>query len=539
VLGTGGALKNASVLLSEGVFLVHNSDILSDIDLEMLIRFHRASGNLATLAVDDFPRFNTVAVDPDGMVMGVGSLLDHGPRMKKLVAFTGIAVYSPEFLGFLPGGVSSVVDAWIAAAAHGHRIGTLDVSGSYWSDIGTPSAYAAAVVRRLRSEGESIYIHPSAVGCRGAEMDGYVVMEENSMAQRGAVIRNCIMLPGSEANGDASFENCISGPDFVIPVAEGEIVGDSADEHIFLIGTGGSDREYYRIREESGSAVLVKYGKNDQDIKRHLLYTDFFRKCGIPVPELLRAEPERMEAEFEDLGDLSLYGWLKCDRPEEDLEVTYRKVIDIAVMIHATATLRVSECPLLEERIFDYDHLRWETGYFIENYASRIRHIQSVNTSSVEDEFHRLAVKVDSFPKTMIHRDLQSQNIMITRGGIPRVIDYQGARIGPPAYDVVSLLWDPYYNIGERPRERLLNYYIGRMKEERGRDFDEGAFRDTLLPCRLQRHMQALGAYGFLSSVRGKKYFLKHAEEGLRLLKEDISIAKDEYPALYELILAL
>jgi len=148
-------------------------------------------------------------------------------------------------------------------------------------------------------------------------------------------------------------------------------------------------------------------------------------------------------------------------------------------------------------------------------------------------------MKVMSFPKTVIHRDLQSQNVMVTRGGIPRLIDYQGARIGPPAYDVASLLWDPYARIEEGLRERLLNYYIERMKERSGTDFDERDFRGTLLPCRLQRHMQALGAYGFLSSVKGKKYFLKHAAEGVRLFREDISVAKDEFPALYEVALAL
>ena len=70
-------------------------------------------------------------------------------------------------------------------------------------------------------------------------------------------------------------------------------------------------------------------------------------------------------------------------------------------------------------------------------------------------------------------------------------------------------------------------------------EFSEEDFKETLLPCRLQRHMQALGAYGFLSRIKGKKYFLKHVPEGLRLLKEDISLAKDRYPELYDLVMSL
>ena len=71
------------------------------------------------------------------------------------------------------------------------------------------------------------------------------------------------------------------------------------------------------------------------------------------------------------------------------------------------------------------------------------------------------------------------------------------------------------------------------------RAFDEPAFTDSLVACRLQRHMQALGAYGFLSEVKGKKYFLKHVPEALRLLRGDVAAARQEYPELARLIAAL
>jgi len=45
------------------------------------------------------------------------------------------------------------------------------------------------------------------------------------------------------------------------------------------------------------------------------------------------------------------------------------------------------------------------------------------------------------------------------------LVDYQGARIGPPAYDLASILWDPYYPIDDDSRERLLNYYINEVSK--------------------------------------------------------------------------
>jgi aminoglycoside/choline kinase family phosphotransferase len=123
-------------------------------------------------------------------------------------------------------------------------------------------------------------------------------------------------------------------------------------------------------------------------------------------------------------------------------------------------------------------------------------------------------------------------------GGVPRIIDYQGARMAPPAYDVASILWDPYHRLENAVRDRLLGYYLGEMKAHRPA-FDEKAFRETLLGCRLQRHMQALGAYGFLAEVKGKKYFLKHVPEALALLRADMAEARQDYPELERLIASL
>jgi NDP-sugar pyrophosphorylase family protein/aminoglycoside/choline kinase family phosphotransferase len=562
VLGTGGALKNAEDFLKDGLFLVHNSDIVSDIDLENLISLHISSGNLATLAVHDRPEFNKLILDKNGLLTDIVKqprpilTSSRGREVKKsaplsrrrrsggwgrLLAFTGIAVYRPEFLNLLPDGISSVVDAWLRAVEEGYAIGTLDVGGCFWSDIGTPGSYAATVIHALRDTGETLYIDPSASWCKNVELDGYIVIEKgttvlnNAAFKNGISVRNCIMLPGAEIGSDCHYEDCILGPGFKLDLSPTEMPGSSGGAGPVLIGSGGSDRTYYRIKRNDHPAVLMQCADSDPDFLRHIEYTLFFRKHSVPVPELLEAESERMRAFFEDLGDTSLYSWLGCEREKEEIEEIYERVLDILVLIHGKATRHVSECPLLTERVFDYGNLRWETGYFLERFISGVVNMSVDNISSLNEEFHRLAMNVDSFPRRIIHRDYQSQNIMITKGGITRLLDYQGARMGPPAYDVASILWDPYYRLDDDLRERLLNYYIRRIRAVI-KSFEENEFRDTLLSCRLQRHMQALGAYGFLSVVKGKKYFGKYIPEGLRLLKEDLDAANSEYPILVDLV---
>jgi NDP-sugar pyrophosphorylase family protein len=538
ILGTGGALRNAGSFLNDGTFVVHNSDILSDINMQGLIEFHLTSKRLATLAVHDCPEFNTVFIDGKGIFRGLKQA-EKRPKNMKEKAFTGIAVYEPEFLEFLSEDETSVVDAWIKAMNAGQIIAALDVSGCFWRDIGTVSSYFTTVFHALSEEGETVYIHPSVQGCSDMQIDGFVVIEEGCEVKERTFLRNCILLPGGRTGADSWHENCIIGPGFIYEIDESEMPGLSGEDGAMIIGTGGSDRKYYRIKKDRKTFVLMKCDIDDPDFERHIEYTRFFLEHKIPVPELIGIDAEKKRAVFEDLGGLSLYSWLRCGKEKDLIEEMYRHIIDILISIHAIGMDDVSKCPLLQARVFDYDYFRWETDYFIERFVKDIRGIRGKDRSALNDELGSLAMKADSFTKTVIHRDFQSQNIMISGNKIPSIIDYQGARLGPPAYDVVSLLWDPYYRHDDDMRERLLDYYVSERKGSVGIWFSEKDFRNTLLACRLQRHMQALGAFGFLSSVKRKEYFLKYIPEGLRLLRDDVSLSKKEYPLLYDLVAEL
>jgi len=558
LLGTGGALKNAEDFLKNDHFIVHNADIVSHIDLRKAIEFHSASGNLATLVVHNHPDFNALKVDSSGF------LVDHVPRRKqggdgKTVAFTGIAVYHPRFLEFLPMGASNVVDAWLAAVSAGHRIGTYDVTGTYWTDIGTPSSYARAIIQALRERGETIYIDKSVRGCASSKLSGYVVLEKNTVIENGAVLKNCIALPGAKIEATSRhatppdcflarfwaieettptrkvYQHCLVGPGIHISLDESDFCEKDTSGAI-LIGAGGSDRRYYRVMKNGHAAVLMKSAKSDPDFERQIALTTFFDMHRVPVPHVLDISFKKRTALFRDLGDVSLYSWLQCSRSEREIAEMYRMVIDVLALLHTTVTDHARECEILHERIFDYEHLRWETGYFLEWFVRGVKQVEIGDSEALESDFHRLASLVDSFSKTIVHRDFQSQNIMIDDDGRPSILDYQGARMGPPAYDVVSLLWDPYHRLGDLLRESLLEYYLSKITDERA---FKREFRSTIVPCRLQRHMQALGAYGFLSMVKGKAYFKKYIPEGTRLLKIDASESADDYPELFNLVMRL
>jgi NDP-sugar pyrophosphorylase family protein len=561
ILGTGGALKNAEPFLRNGPFIVHNADIFLDISFNKLIETHFSQGNIATLVTHRHPVLSNVVIDDNEHVIGVenpGQSQPDPASTARRVAYTGIAVYSPDILRFLPPGVSHATTAWVAAAKAGYKVKALDFTGCYWTDVGNPATYAAAVLDALRIVGETVYC--SAAATVGAvEVDGYAVVEQGSTVREGSRLRNCIILPGADVSG--SHENCIIGPDYQIQLSETEMqpstyaaqrkdLGLASPLYAYfdspatqdkgsiakavLIGLGGSDRRYFRVRKGGLTAVLMESKRDDEDYERHLSYTKFFSAHGVPVPRLLGTDEQTKRALFEDLGDLSLGSWLKLGRNPDQIENMYRQVLDILVRLHGHASEHVHDCPLLESRVFDYAYLRWETSYFLERFVIGLRKIAIGDRQALDEEFGLLAKAVGSFLPTIIHRDFQCQNIMVHRGH-PRVIDYQGARMAPPAYDIASILWDPYYRLEEDMRLRLLAYYTDTMRA-RSKEFEERPFLDSLVPCRLQRHMQALGAYGFLAVVKGKRYYLKYVPEALRLLSEETTMTAVTYPELHSLV---
>ncbi len=117
-----------------------------------------------------------------------------------------------------------------------------------------------------------------------------------------------------------------------------------------------------------------------------------------------------------------------------------------------------------------------------------------------------------SFPRVLVHRDFQSQNIII-RDGQAYLIDFQGMRPGLAEYDLASLLYDPYVQLSAAERKELLEFY----RTEAG--VTDPAFAEKFQLCAMQRLMQALGAYGFLGLVQREPRFPRPHSRGPRFVR--------------------
>jgi aminoglycoside/choline kinase family phosphotransferase len=140
---------------------------------------------------------------------------------------------------------------------------------------------------------------------------------------------------------------------------------------------------------------------------------------------------------------------------------------------------------------------------------------------------HEIAERLGNRPRVLVHRDFQSQNIII-RNAQAHLIDFQGMRPGLAEYDLASLLFDPYVTHVRVECEEVLASY-----EEKRRAMGQpvsGEFRVIVHLCAIQRLMQALGAYGFLGLVKGNKTFLNHIPAAMTSLRSLVTEIDDLEP---------
>jgi NDP-sugar pyrophosphorylase family protein len=143
LLDTGGGLYNARWFFGNDPFIVYNVDIISDIDLAFLYRYHIDNSALVTLVVRDRPGKRFFLTDDDGRLKGwynreTGEKILPGTDSKNLseAAFSGIHVISPEIFKFMEAGVYSMTSLYLKIASE-QKIMTIKINSGYWVDIGT------------------------------------------------------------------------------------------------------------------------------------------------------------------------------------------------------------------------------------------------------------------------------------------------------------------------------------------------------------------------------------------------------------------
>ncbi|MFH1092472.1 MAG: phosphotransferase [Pseudomonadota bacterium] len=298
---------------------------------------------------------------------------------------------------------------------------------------------------------------------------------------------------------------------------------ENEDFRFEALAGDGSDRKFYRLWAGAGTMIMV-YGPDPAENRAYELIGRHLWRLGRIGPEFLAADQASGLFLIEDLGDVLLQD-LAAGVDDSAQRIMYEKAVDLLVLMHSRGLSGFDTGWCYQTRRYDRALiLERESGYFlaafVRGYAGEA---SGLDQGALGLEFEALAqAALEGTETVLMHRDFQSRNLMIKDARL-RVVDFQGARLGPPGYDLASLLFDPYVKMEDRLQAHLFQHYL-RERKKNG-PFEEPGFRRTypcLAACRL---MQALGAYGYLSRVRGKKAFAAYIPAALgflaRLLEED------------------
>ena len=266
-----------------------------------------------------------------------------------------------------------------------------------------------------------------------------------------------------------------------------------------------SDRRYVRVRPADGGTrmLMVHSGPIDSRALPFPIVARLLARMQVPAPAVLGSADDLGILMLEDLGDMTLLALLDAaDTARRD--ALYREAIDMIVRMQQRGRALGSPAELPFTLAFDEAKLTAELDFFMQHFLAGLRSARPSAAAHRElcGNLRAVARELAAEPRVFCHRDYHSRNLMLHRGRL-HVIDFQDARMGPDTYDLVSLLRDCYVRHDAEFVSRMITYYHDRLGSTAG-----SAYRDRFDLMSLQRHLKALGTFGYQATVAGNDRYL-------------------------------
>jgi len=287
------------------------------------------------------------------------------------------------------------------------------------------------------------------------------------------------------------------------------LAGDGSNRGFCRLSADGAT--YLAVLPDPADARGVAEARAACNLGRH------FHGRGAAVPEIFGCDAETGLLLMEDLGDVRLHDLILA-RGQEDGQVREycRQALAALAWLQTETRQGFDPCWCWDTPRYDRQlMLARESGYFRRALCEEYLGLTGL-PPGLETEFLFLAEQAAQEPADyVLHRDYQSRNLMVKEGRV-RIIDFQGARLGPLGYDAASLLIDPYAGFGRLLQEELLHCYLDRLADHI--PLDRARFLEGYYYMALQRNLQIAGAFAFLAGTRGKPFFRQYIGPALASL---------------------
>ena len=453
ILGTGGALRNAAWFIDQPFWLL-NADVVADLNPAPILHAWKTQRPLAACWLTENAGPRTVRCEN-------GIIRHFNDKQNGHATFCGLQLLDERILPFIANeGFDTLIAAYQRAQKKRHIIAGVRIPSSFWADIGTPSQYVQA---------------------------------HHDTAQRFGVAGHSFTLPSS-----------------VVLTPREQSLLHVSNRPVEVLPPRGSSREFFRL----ASRILIRWSPDRPDNRLYARHTRFLDSIGLSVPHLFLDFPRDHFLAIEDLGPDTLESRLPHWSPSAIARI-YKQVLDLTLRLHLEGLPAARRCRLPLMPGFDSKLYAWEHAYFIDNILRGPLHASAEQITAITAELQSVSNQLAQSPQGLIHRDWQSSNILF-RGTQPVMIDYQGMRRGPVAYDLASLLCDPYADLSAPLQQKLLRHYVRRHPQGAG-------IAAVFAAAAIQRLCQALGAYSFLSRKPGMELFARHIPVAARQLLRALS----------------
>ena len=542
LLNQGGGLRNGIRLLPDTEnFLVHNVDVLLDFDLRQLIEAHLANNAAVTALLIPGRGPCSVSLTPEGKIAKF-----RDPE-NGAYTFSGIHIFRRDVLQFLDDAEApDIIDCYQRALEAGLCVQPVVANRNvYWSDIGTPGDYIHAhgeiadcalmhhsMLRRAQTEqaARRFAMEQRRVKCTGALGLGVELGVPAGSHLHNVVLWDFTCLPRPLLYADGIFVgNDVQPPKHVDdsrlpdPRIFVSLNMNPAKTTIEELHKQGSGRKYCRLKCEGKTWVWCAYNPDRRENAGFAAISDFLYRLGVNVPSVKLHLADTFELVSQDLGQSDLQ--LMPQQLREDLLL--QAVQQIAIL-HVTGDKKVKLEELPLQPGFTKGLYDWERDYFRTNILERLFHAPEM-WSPVAREYVDMRSMLLSEPLVPLHRDFQSANLKVLNGKV-YLIDFQGMRLGAAAYDLGSLLFDPYQCLSKEVRDGVWQEYCRQVRALGGNPPE----RRMLFIAACQRLLQCLGAYGKLWKLDGHEWYRQFIIPAFKMLAEAATEA-DIFPALKEM----
>ncbi|MBN2031791.1 MAG: phosphotransferase [Deltaproteobacteria bacterium] len=328
------------------------------------------------------------------------------------------------------------------------------------------------------------------------------------------------------------FQNCCGPAEEYISFIRDflkERAGVSAVFDLHDVPADGSNRRFWRICHRSSGLSFIAVMNEPVDAQAgrenysYLMIGDHLWNKGLPVPKIHASNIEKGWFITEDLGNRNLQDVASSTASRVAL---YGKVVEVLFRLQIKGAEGFNPSWTCQTEKYDFTVMRrYEADYFKDAFLGTYMRLKR-EWPELESSLGHIAAKACVEENCyFLHRDFQSRNIMVREGEIG-ILDWQGGRLGPLAYDLASLLIDPYTPLSKEEKILIYEKYLMLLSEV----FPEKVevFNRSFPYLAIQRNLQILGAFSFLSRVRKKIHFERYIPAALVNLCGLLTDLKDE-----------